>query len=288
MAILDDLGSYYRRKGIHAGDFSCPHWDCCNKAAGLPDRAVAASSAYVGKAYGGGKMETGGLPALLFLSLDPGKIGENDDRTPEGVQFRVGEGRLEPRNIHWVWTHELAAAILACRDREIAGLHMSRHAPLAKPGHERLGRLMTVRHYFAHANTAKCCLNIQGSRQAHQIVYENCWKYLREEVQVLNPRIVVTQGRNAYKYFLLSFFQEAYENAGDPGSWDDPYPPTGYRTFKMPGRDNPALWLPTRHPNSPRPPYKGGWRTKWKYTLEACAKAALDFLKEGGRGCAKA
>jgi len=59
------------------------------------------------------------------------------------------------------------------------------------------GRLCLVTPYFAHVNSAKCSHGLADNRSAPHRVFVNCRGYLKEELHLLNPDIVVTQGREA-------------------------------------------------------------------------------------------
>lgn len=56
-----------------------------------------------------------------------------------------------------------------------------------------------VEELFVHVRTAKCCSNAgkPPSSQEPPEVYENCGKYLGEELSILKPDVIVTQGNKA-------------------------------------------------------------------------------------------
>jgi len=52
-----------------------------------------------------------------------------------------------------------------------------------------------VTQYFAHVNAAKCSMNNIGKGQADRKVHKTCSNsYLREELVILEPDILITQG----------------------------------------------------------------------------------------------
>jgi hypothetical protein len=187
-----------------------------------------ANSAYVGTEYEKNESRC----RLLFLSLDPGGAHANDSaseelrsefrglwcseddpcrRTPEGMRKGVVDDlkkdleseafnfRLGPRGwLHWYCTHLLAAHIL----RDAAGQPVNRLCEeiIAALDNSKMDRrskskkLAEVAPYFAHANVVKCSIGRLGYRQAPDQMYRNCAKYLKGEVRVLKPDIIVTQG----------------------------------------------------------------------------------------------
>ena len=171
MALIDDLHSYYERKGILATRFTCRHKADCK--GGSPS-FTGPNSAYVGERYE--DAHRFGLPRLLFVSLDSGSgVSDPEKRLPHAVRSWTTEHCLGPKNRHWSRTHEHAACILG----RIRGTSMTpREAQL----------------YFAHTNSAKCCQNKERRRQADRRLFDNCRPYLSGELAVLCPDVIVTQG----------------------------------------------------------------------------------------------
>ena len=52
---------------------------------------------------------------------------------------------------------------------------------------------------FVHVRTAKCCSNADGGRMEPSKVYANCGGYLRKELNILKPDVIVTQGNYAHR-----------------------------------------------------------------------------------------
>ena len=210
--MLDQLQVYYQKNGILSTAFSCRHMAECS--ADCPS-FTGPKSAYVGTGY-----EKRELPRLLFLSLDSGS-GEKDnlERLPESVR-RQEEIECDVAGLHeakhWFRTHELAWYILK-RFRQGLGLG-------------------DVKHHFAHANSAKCCMNNPGRKKANAILFRNCGHYLAGELKILNPDIVVTQGKEAREAMnsLTSNYIKHIDNFAS--------------TVELQGRN--VFWLHTYHPSN--------------------------------------
>ena len=171
--MLDELEAYYRDAGILATAFRCTSkHECSND---CPD-FTGPKSAFVSTGY-----EQRSLPRLLFLSLDSGSGAKNDpNRLPRAVRKQEEEERYVPglpKHKHWYRTHELAWYVL----REF------------KPNL----RIEEAKSYFAHANSAKCCMNKPQRKKANAVLFRNCQRYILKEFKILDPEIIVTQGNEA-------------------------------------------------------------------------------------------
>lgn len=168
--ILEELDKYYRSKGIHAENFTCPFKEECKNS----ENFTGPKSSGIPKEY------ENTIPRIVFLSLDPGcSDKEIEKRTPEGVRELNQTVPLGPKNKHWYQTHLWAKEIL----NKIGGFKFEKEEQ--------------TRGYFAHVNSAKCCQNYKYSRMANDILFKNCRTFLKEELKIINPQIIVTQGRNA-------------------------------------------------------------------------------------------
>jgi len=172
MSTIEALEAYYARSGILSTEFSCHHRMECSHDS---PEFTGPKSAFVSTGFESTR------PRLLFLSLDSGSgsvVPEN--RLPSYIsqyeQFDRDFTSLA-KHKHWYRTHELAWYIL-------------------KRFHKDL-KLPEARNYFAHANSAKCCMNKPQRKKADAILFRNCRGYLREELSILQPNILVTQGREA-------------------------------------------------------------------------------------------
>ncbi len=189
--MLKKLENYYRQEGILSTEFNCKHLQECRGACG---DFTEAKSAYAGKYYGKD------APRLLFISSDPGSSktkGSSVDysvpgnRTPEAVQAGVitrGEetmnGKIK-KSLRFEGTNDLAFCILRAFNSNITQ--------------------KAVLQYYAHINAAKCCMNKEGRKEADRILFKNCRGYLRGEIEIFSPQILVSHGgkaRRGVKYAL--------------------------------------------------------------------------------------
>ena len=238
-SLIEKLTDYYRAKKIHSTDFRCPHFERCRKGRNdpspmklTPENAdnvcdtygtfTPAKSALVGKHY----EHTN--PRLLFVSSDAGSaiysasgstrshsFASRQSRTPESLQchpkFRRGE-----MNPHWCYTHEMA------------------HVILKKCGVlPRIVKFEDTLDYFAHANTVKCSVNKRDKGEAPQRLFTKCRGYLRGEIDVLCPDVIITQGSRAKKGV-----ESAFHISSEWGVC---------QTINL-GKGKQALWLPIHHP----------------------------------------
>lgn len=209
--LLNQLETYYKNNGILSTSFTCTSKIDCK---GDCDSFTGPKSAFVGKKY-----ESSELPRLLFLSLDSGSgdpVAEN--RLPISVMRKEMNRDLSSlhKHKHWYRTHELAWHILKAFDSEL--------------------KIECVKNYFAHANSAKCCMNKKQRKKADKILFRNCRKYLQGELQILNPAIIVTQGAEAKK--AIEYITDNIVIRVDDFA----------SVIKMNGRD--VFWLHTYHPNN--------------------------------------
>lgn len=179
--LLDKLKQYYISNNIHSENFNCKFYSECSK--GFPEFTEAKSSSVPDK-YSESSIK------IVFLSLDSGSsFRENKDRTPEAVKYQnqnCSVGKLN-KGRHWYQTHYWATEIL----NEIENINI---------------KIEDSKYYFAHVNAAKCCQNKKNHREADKVLFKNCRVYLKEELQILSPDIIITQGNQA-KFSLLSFAQ---------------------------------------------------------------------------------
>ena len=207
--MLKKLESYYREQGILATHFTCHHRAKCRE--GYEQTFTGPKSAAVSTGY-----EDGRLPRLLFISLDSGSGERNrEKRLPAAVRDGLQGGDVDafPRNKHWFRTHELAWYILKEFDKKLA--------------------FEEVKHHFAHTNAAKCCQNKPKRQQADHILFQNCRRYLDDEIRVLLPDIIVTQG---------DWAKRGLKPIVDVQQWIDKI------ACIVRFDDRPLFWLRTYHP----------------------------------------
>lgn len=213
--MLQRLYRYYEDKGILSTSFACMHKKQCS--AGSPD-FTGPKSAFVSTGY---ENRSSNLPRLLFLSLDSGS-GDRDDRKRLPKALRQQEERERDvlalhKGKHWYKTHELAWYIFKRFNPDI--------------------RLEDAKGYFAHANSAKCCMNKPGRKQADRVLFRNCREYLRGELEILCPDIIVTQGAEAKR--AVESFYKLLERVDD-----DEY------TSIIRINSRKVFWLHTYHPGA--------------------------------------
>ncbi|MDH5632688.1 MAG: hypothetical protein OEZ10_06785 [Gammaproteobacteria bacterium] len=210
--MIEELTNYYRQNGILSTGFTCHHKNRCQ---GDCDSFTGPKSAFVSSGY-----EAHTLPRLLFLSLDSGSGDKADEtRLPLSVrqQEEVNRNVLKlHKHKHWYRTHELAWYILAKFNSEL--------------------QIQDAKSFFAHANSAKCCMNKKQRRKADAILFKNCRGYLGGELEILSPDILITQGNDAKK--AIKLLKESTTHTIDEFA----------SIIKLNGKH--IFWLHTYHPNN--------------------------------------
>lgn len=223
--MLSKLTAYYDQVGISAKSYEhkrlkCPHFDQCS----LNRRPfVPAKEAFVSTRY-----EDHDIPRLLVISLDPKPtpfyelrenrtllaIREHEELTPTESYYDWSE------KSHWRKTFDMVFSLL----REFI---MSRDRK-------------EVRHFFAHTNSAKCHDNA-GSDQASDELFFNCSEYLPEEIKILDPDVVITQGADRYFSFMKPFLSDS--------EWGFLKPYSDLKkVHSIMHNDHNAIWIETNHP----------------------------------------
>ena len=180
--MMDELDRYYKEQKIAAMSFGCRHRGLCDSGNG---HFVKAKEAFVGSEY-----VKGTLPRVLFISLDAASVSEEpNDRTWPYIRDQE-ENHFDHnyhRNKHWRETHAFALEIL----KDIA---QKRDIDLTK-----------VCRYFANVNSAKCKDMNKGTHQGSARLFKNCKEYICNEVEILRPDIIVTQGDRAKESIINCF-----------------------------------------------------------------------------------
>lgn len=168
--MIDELKVYYKKQGISAKDFHCKHYNDCSKGY---SEFTTAKEPYIGEKY-----EDGNTPRLLFLSLDSGSASTcNSKKTMEHLLIHEQERSYFKKNdIHWKATYGIAQSLL----KDFIDVD-----------------LIEINNYFAHINSAKCCQNKKRNEEANEKLFKNCISYLKEEIEILNPNTIITQGEKA-------------------------------------------------------------------------------------------
>lgn len=176
--MIGKLDKYYRQQGIHPLDFSCKHF---NEGKSYSDRFTEAKATFIGTEYAKAI-----LPRLLILSLD----AFNAPQDPRKRSFRwvrkntEQTGPPKQKNTHWYRTYETAWTLLhkLYEHKLNNGLELKGVGP-----------------FFAHVNSAKCCAHQIGHKQANNKLFGNCREYISKEIELLEPDIIITQGKMARK-----------------------------------------------------------------------------------------
>jgi len=213
------LADYYIVKGISAIHFNCPYFRSCSRTA--PQTFTTAKESFVSSGY-----VEHTLPRIVFLSLDSGSA-EKDPALKTLESIRKWEEEMEnihllPRNKHWYRTHELAYTILKNFKPDL--------------------RIDQARHYFAHVNSAKCCMNNPQRAQANQTLFDNCREFIPGELEILDPDIIITQGKWA-KLALDGAFTELEESDIIPHATPE------MKIILL--NAHPVIWIETYHPRHP-------------------------------------
>ena len=96
------------------------------------------------------------------------------------------ESRSCPLNQHWRGTTTTVRSLLCpfiC---------------LAPAGDSKDKSTKIIEKLFVHVRTGKCCSNADGKKQEPYQLYEKCGGYLKKEVSILEPDVIVTQGNASH------------------------------------------------------------------------------------------
>ena len=154
---------YYEKVGISALGFKCKHYRECRSECEDKSKFTKAREPYIGEYYG-----KKGIPKLLFLSLDSGdEVPCPQCKTIKALReanlIWEPEGRLKTK--HWYRTHQFAWAVFNGLNKvslskwDIGKVNARMHFDPVKEIHK-------IKAYFAHTNSAKCCMNNIHAKQA--------------------------------------------------------------------------------------------------------------------------
>lgn len=163
----DNLRKFYNDNGISVGSFCCPNLDSCLKAS-YPRPLHNGAEAHIGSCYGESLR-------IVIVSLDTGhKSSDMNDRR-SGIESVV----WDTANPHMKGTITLIKTLLNGLIIEPANIHK----------------------YYAMVNSAKCS-GADGSRdKVNSKLYGNCHKYTIQEISLLEPQLIITQGVDAANTF---------------------------------------------------------------------------------------
>jgi len=250
--LIRELRAFYRKHGIGAEAFDCPHQRECRSGC---SSFTEAREPHVGAKYGEG------LPRLVVVSLDPGSA---DHEVGHRVIERRGtwrpglwRARGREKTRHWYRTLEMVSLLLS-------------------PFHENLESMPVedVEPYFAHLNSARCCQNKPGRKAADPVLFDNCRQFLAPEVEIFAPDILVTQGDYARMAVEGQFETTSSHRMSTPNGYS-----MGYSILRI--AKSHTLWFHTYHPSM-----YGRFNEQRREVIlppEGMARAARDFVLRQGR-----
>ena len=195
-AIQRELNQYYQRERIASVDgqscyeerfkkFRCSKKQCCLDACkewkqdvdfSPPTEDVCVSRYYTDRTYCGDS-----IPRIVVISLsapEPSMPSDENSTKPLGSYTHWRETLAMVRSLlhPFIAPEKFPKPIRNWEDEDIT----------------------IVESLFVHARTAKCCSNADGGGEEPSKVYENCGSYLSEEMGILEPDVIITQGKNAH------------------------------------------------------------------------------------------
>lgn len=234
----------YRKQGIEPSSrkyFGCPEDSCPkNKCLARDRKYWTGTWPYIGAHYGEAKV-LGRSIRVLFVAMDRGgkKPPEREFADTQKV-FR--ERTVEPQNPHMGGTSQLMGCLVESEDRELYS-----------------GQ-------FALTNAVKC-VKATGrmSCGATQKMFDKCSEHLSEEIRVLRPHLVITQGVKPGETIL---------------DLEEPFEPRLIRSFGKGKakvlRGSSFIILTTPHPAfKPRWKTKNGPLPKFLQNAVRCAASAI-------------
>ncbi|MFN8491351.1 MAG: hypothetical protein U0350_27380 [Caldilineaceae bacterium] len=229
--IYSQLTEYYVQQGIYPEQFSCRHQDFCRSFAYQNDMTETKMS-MVGSCYGTQ------YPKIVVISLDPpfenqGAFVKPEQRTTVYIStsHEADDYNIRRPNPHWAMTQIIIKDILC-----LFGYKARMGSAVVNESYAGL-RIENVTRYFAHVNAAKCSMNNVGKRQAHRQVHQRCSNaYLRDELAILQPDFLVTQGNDANTVLSTLLMGRLFLANALPTA----------QTVTLGGKA--VLWLPMRHP----------------------------------------
>ena len=201
---IEQLNKYYRRKGIHAEN---PNWDSLlqylegnikwckenDEDSKSPEWMIPkikeedllrVKSSGVGKNYGKSKIK------LVVISSDPSEVKNLNPKeayTPKGTIINGYNWREDHKGEHWYRTLIFVAKIL----QELDDIPINNDSIT----------------YFSHVNSTKFKFKDADKKEGPWHLWDFCKRenYLEDEIEILQPNIVWTQGDRARDSFKEAF-----------------------------------------------------------------------------------
>ena len=218
--MLNRLKQFYAQNGICAENFDCPCQNRCRA-------AVAKSEGHFTSAreLGIGERYLDGRPKIIVVSLDPG----SDDSQPDDRQLRYANEPTSDKDLgrktrHWYRTHEGVATMIK------AVTHNSITVSQAAL-------------WFAHTSVVRCCANLPNRHQAPRELFRNCRSYLEQEIRILAPDIIWSQGQRTFD--AMSWLAGCLDPRGKLSALT-PEEVGCVRYLR-----NSRVWVHTKHPTDP-------------------------------------
>lgn len=216
-SMFDKLDRYYHEQNISVTKFGCKHEAGC--------KAVCKDFVPMREAFVGEEYENGSYPRLLFVSSDSIGSRESENRTLKAMRdYHQNDAKIDNKKGHWYQTNALARLLLG----------ETKEKPLP------FGIDKTCR-YFAFVNSAKCKDFSGGQREGHRRLFLNCREFIQGEVNILQPDIIVAQGKKAKEALWLAKFPVIHQ-VPMPG-----YPETFYEIVQL-EENHQAIKTVAKHP----------------------------------------
>ena len=251
----ENINRYYKCMGIAPADrstcfeerfeaFDCPKKEHCRCACRAKKKDAIFSppvdGVCVSQYYEDGCFEGHRIPRIVVLSLSPPKPQKPNSMQKE-KENKESPNRSRSLNPHWRETLAMVRSILHC------------HVPtdiLPCPARRWNDKSVSeIQSLFVHARTAKCCSNANGKNGKDQepgVVYDNCGEYLIEELKILKPHVIITQGKHAHRIVGKHAFASQKCVTGIEGI--DPEHNIAYIAHLRSNTDCPLYWLKSYHP----------------------------------------
>lgn len=234
---------YYKKVGISAVGFKCKYYKECRSECEDTSKFTTAREPYIGKHY-----SKKGVPRLLFLSLDSGdEVTDPQSKTIKALRERSWVPKNKEKPKHWYKTHQFACVIFDELNKISQSKWDSGNVDKNMDFHP-VQEIEKIKSFFAHTNSAKCCMNNKHAKQASKTLFNNCRSYIPEELKIFDPHILVTQG---------NFARETVEAAVGEGIFSLKKRRNISKASKKHDfmiieikRNKPALWIHHYHPGN--------------------------------------
>lgn len=161
------LTEYYLDNGVSSNLERCKNQEQCEKEAN-PRKLWKGAGAHVGSKYGDPYR-------VVVVSLDRGDAGGNKDS---------GDPEKRSLEIESIWGKDL-------------NQHMSGTKHLLEAILKNVYPDENLFSHYAMTNAAKCCGADKSMSSVPEALYRNCAEFSRREIQLLEPDLVVAQGKMA-------------------------------------------------------------------------------------------